>query len=318
MNKKSLRRMAAAGTAVLIAAGSVVMFAGCTTSNNPEVTITYSFNGKDYEVEYVLSRIDAPRTVQHFIELADAGYYNGFTADGVEYKFVVHDYEGESGTRLYTGGYGLGEDGLVEADYFSIVNALSGNGTAFTQTVWKDEARTQPLYSVYGEFSENGVEQENGRDISATTGALVMYYTPKLGRDGNGNRIGADEEVWVERIDGGSANDGEKYQLVGYEYNSATSMFYTFTGETMTESDSYCVFGKVKNYEEQMTDGLLAAIEEYKETLDEDASFTQTMSDQVLNRYDVFENVQKGNLDADFETPVDTPIYIKSVKVTKY
>ena len=50
MNKKVLRRVAAVGITSLIAVGSVAMFAGCTQSNNPEVTITYSFNGEDYEV----------------------------------------------------------------------------------------------------------------------------------------------------------------------------------------------------------------------------------------------------------------------------
>ena len=84
MNKKVLRRVAAVGITSLIAVGSVAMFAGCTQSNNPEVTITYSFNGEDYEVDYILSRSDAPMTVQHFIELADAGFYDGL---------VVHDYQ---------------------------------------------------------------------------------------------------------------------------------------------------------------------------------------------------------------------------------
>ena len=90
MKKNLLRRVFAVGTTALVAVGSVAMFAGCTTSNNPEVTITYTFNGEDYEVDYILSRIDAPRTVQHFIELADAGFYDGL---------VVHDYRSNA---LYT------------------------------------------------------------------------------------------------------------------------------------------------------------------------------------------------------------------------
>ena len=48
MKKKILRRVVAVGTTALIAAGAMAMFAGCTTSNNPEVTITYTFNGEDY------------------------------------------------------------------------------------------------------------------------------------------------------------------------------------------------------------------------------------------------------------------------------
>ena len=51
MKKKILRRVVAVGTTALIAAGAMAMFAGCTTSNNPEVTITYTFNGEDYKVD---------------------------------------------------------------------------------------------------------------------------------------------------------------------------------------------------------------------------------------------------------------------------
>ena len=298
MKKNLLRRVFAVGTTALVAVGSVAMFAGCTTSNNPEVTITYTFNGEDYEVDYILSRIDAPRTVQHFIELADAGFYDGL---------VVHDYQSNA---LYTGGYELEGRDLVEVDYLSTVKALElEKGITFTQSVWADEARTVPLYSVYGEFSKNGVEQENGKELSATQGALVMYYTDK----GTGS-----EQVCVSRADGGADNDGEEYQMLGYKYNSATSLFYTFTGETFSDSASYCVFGKVADYKSQMTDGLLKAISDYIETLDEDDSFTESLTNQKLNSYDYFPSVQTAGLTADFKTPIDMPIVVKSVRVTKY
>ena len=147
MNKKVLRRVAAVGITSLIAVGSVAMFAGCTQSNNPEVTITYSFNGEDYEVDYILSRSDAPMTVQHFIELADAGFYDGL---------VVHDYQDYT---LKSGGYRLTNGALEEVNYLEAVKALEAEkDVTFTQSVWADEERTVPLYSVYGEFSANGVE----------------------------------------------------------------------------------------------------------------------------------------------------------------
>ena len=257
MKKNFLRRAVAVGATALIAVSSVAMFAGCTTSNNPEVTITYTFNGKDYAVDYVLSRVDAPKTVQHFIELADAGFYDGL---------VIHDYQDYT---LKTGGYKLENGQLVEVDYLTTVKALEADGASFTQSVWADEERTIPLYSVYGEFSANGVEQENGKEYVHSEGALVMYYTPKKGQGGT------DEQVWVQRADGGVDNDGNEYQRLGYEYNSITSLFYTFTGESRTESDSvYCVIGKAKNYTEQMEEGLLAAITEYEDTLEEEDSFT--------------------------------------------
>lgn len=301
MKKNFLRRAVAVGATALIAVSSVAMFAGCTTSNNPEVTITYTFNGKDYAVDYVLSRVDAPKTVQHFIELADAGFYDGL---------VIHDYQDYT---LKTGGYKIENNTLVEVDYLTTVKALEADGASFTQSVWADEERTIPLYSVYGEFSANGVEQENGKEYVHSEGALVMYYTPKKGQGGT------DEQVWVQRADGGADNDGNEYQRLGYEYNSITSLFYTFTGESRTESDSvYCVIGKAKNYTEQMEEGLLAAITEYEDTLEEEDSFTTELKNQPLNRYDYFRNVQTAGLTADYAAPILMPITVKSVKVTKY
>ena len=301
MKKNFLRRAVAVGATALIAVSSVAMFAGCTTSNNPEVTITYTFNGKDYAVDYVLSRVDAPKTVQHFIELADAGFYDGL---------VIHDYQDYT---LKTGGYKIENNTLVEVDYLTTVKTLEADGASFTQSVWADEARTIPLYSVYGEFSANGVEQENGKEYVHSEGALVMYYTPKKGQGGT------DEQVWVQRADGGVDNDGNEYQRLGYEYNSITSLFYTFTGESRTESDSvYCVIGKAKNYTEQMEEGLLAAITEYEDTLEEEDSFTTELKNQPLNRYDYFRNVQTAGLTADYAAPILMPITVKSVKVTKY
>ena len=298
MKKKFLYRVAAIGTSALVLAGSVAMLAGCTTSNYPEVTITYSFNGEDYAVNYRLSRVDAPKTVQHFIELADAGFYNGM---------VVHDYQDYT---MKTGGYRLVDGELVEVDYLSEVRRLDEEGNAFTQSVWADEERTIPLYSVYGEFSANGVENENGKEYVHSQGALVMYYTDK----GSGN-----EQVWVERADGGADNDGNAYQQLSYGYNSTTSLFYTFTGESRTSADSfYCVIGMATNYEEAMTNGLLAAINEYEDTLDEGVTFTEAQTAVPLNQYDYFRSVQTAGLTDDFETPVSMPIIIKSVEVTKY
>ena len=72
------------------------------------------------------------------------------------------------------------------------------------------------------------------------------------------------------------------------------------------------------NYSEAMTNGLLAAISEYEDTLDEEETFTETQTAVSLNQYDYFRSVQTAGLTADFETPVLMPIIIKSVEVTKY
>ena len=68
-----------------------------------------------------------------------------------------------------------------------------------------------------------------------------------------------------------------------------------------------------------MTDGLLAAIQEYEDQLDdENETFTTSLTNQKLNTYDYFRSIQTAGLTADYETPLNMPIIIKSVEVTKY
>ena len=303
VKKKTLRRVGALVCSAVIGSAALAMFAGCTTKH-PEITITYTFNGKDYKVDYVLSRNDAPKTVQHFIELANAGFYDGM---------VIHDYQSSA---LYTGGYYYSEtddDGLVEVDYFTRVRELeTEKGIKFTQTVWQDEARTTPTYTVYGEFVSNGAYTEYSRENSYSKGALVMYYTEKGGND----------QVWVARADGGKGNNGNPYQEVAYAKNSATSLFYTFTGSsaTGTVASDYCVFGKASNYSQLSngSDGLLDAIADYIEELEGEESFTETVSGYRLNRYEFFEDVRTSDKTADYSFPREQPIIVKSVKVNKY
>ena len=299
MKKKNLRRFAAIASSAVLCAGMSVMFAGCTT-NNPEVRITYTFQGEDYEVNYRLSRLDAPKTVTHFIELADAGYYDGT---------CVHDYDG---TYLYMGGYTIEGSELRPLDYFNKIKELEADSkTAFTQSVWMDNDARTPLYTVYGEFEANGNYPQNGRELTHEKGALVMFYTDK----GNFNK-----RVITLRNDGGKNNNGEKYDSKLYKHNSATSLFYTYTGTSGAALDeNYCVFGKAKedDYEKQFEDGLLAAIKEYEESLAEDISFAEENTVR-LNKYEPFEDLRKGDIDATFRTPIDKPIIVKSVKVTKY
>ncbi len=301
--KHNVRRIISLASVLTLGACTLGMFAGCTTQH-PEVTITYSFNGKDYAVTYILSRNDAPKTVQHFIELADAGYYDGM---------CVHNY---TSSAMYSGGYKLNGSELEEVDYFSTVKQLEAEkDITFTQSVWKtDEAKT-PLYTVYGEFYRNGVDNERSREYKHSEGALVMYYTPKVS-----DKNKRDIDVTVERADGGKNNDGNAFQVAPYSLNSATSLFYTFRSASNTEYDRlYCVFGKADadDYKNQLENGLFAAIEEYEETLSEDSSFTEERT-QKLNRFEPFEEIAKGDMDETFQTPVDRPIVIKSVVVNKY
>ena len=213
---KKIHRILSVVSAAVVSAAAFAMFAGC-DSAEPEVTITYSFLGEDYEVEYTLSRKGAPQTVQHFIELADAGYYDGT---------CIHSYES---SYLYGGAYVYNEEtkSIVEKDYYNEVKDLKLTQTVYT--LGEDGKRGEPLYTVRGEFSENGVEG-NTKTLTHQQGALAMYYTSK-----GDSRV----RVGTIRSDGGSDNNGEEYQSGDYyKYNCTTSMFYTFTGAgTLPELD---------------------------------------------------------------------------------
>ena len=209
--KKSLRVFAVLST-VAIGAASVALFAGCDT-DTPEVTITYEFNNTEYEVEYVLSRKGSPQTVQHFIELADAGYYDGT---------VIHDYQ-NNGIFVYGGAYVYNSEGeLEEKDYWKELRDYEKeNGFTFTQTVFatgKDIAKylgeageyvaggksynadseKVPLYTLHGEFSGNGVTSNSKTYRHNMRGVLAMAYTDK-GSDST--------SVRTVRSDGGANNN---------------------------------------------------------------------------------------------------------------
>ncbi len=302
MKSKLVRRVAAIASSAVLAAGAVCMFAGC-TSKHPLVTVTYSFNGKEYAVEYELSRLMAPQTVQHFIELADAGWYEGT---------CIHDY---NESFMYGGGYTVDEDGeLQEKDYFAFVKGYEADHDAFTQSVRKNDEVQTPLYTVYGEFSDNGcvpasVEYKHER------GALVMYYTDK---SDTGNF-----DVVVDRADSGKGNDGEKTQLVKYSLNSATSLFYTCLNTDSSRDSKYAVFGKVTDLTESGAfEQLIAAISSYRDALEEGVDFTVTEEPRLdtLDHVgdDDFANVRGGNNKASFSFPKEMPIVITSVTVDKY
>ena len=126
--KRKLHRIVAFGAAAVLTVSAAAMLAGC-TSSNPEVTITYSFNGNTYEVEYKLSRSDAPQTTQHFIDLADAGYYDGT---------CIHNY---TSTAMYGGGYTFEDGELKEKDYFAEVTKLEVTPSASPSTMSRTAKR---------------------------------------------------------------------------------------------------------------------------------------------------------------------------------
>ena len=257
-------------------------------------------------MDYILSRKGAPQTVRHFVELADAGYYDGT---------VIHDYQ-SSGSFLYGGGYtwNADEKEIVERNYWDWVTTYEAeHNYTFTQSVYYNDKGT---YTVYGEFSENGCTDNSKKyshNYTLYPGALVMYYTDK-GKDTT--------RVKVNRSDNGDNNNGETEQEGNqYKYNCATSLFYTYTG-TSSRSDLdrlYSVFGHAKDFSQLKA--LLDAVSEYEEnnlTGDEE-TFTEEFTVENVNRYDPINNglVSNAKIPGTYNVPVE-PITLKTVKVTKY
>lgn len=291
--RKLFRGITIAAT-MLVGSCSLLAFAGCDTKY-PEVTITYEFNGKKYEVDYVLTRNGAPQTVQHFLELADAGFYD---------DTVIHDYQ-DGGLYIHGGGYTLDEDGeLEEIDYWTKVKELeSAKNMTFTQTVFRGAER-EPLYTLRGEFSANGVTKNNKSYYHNQKGTLVMYYMDK-GQNSDSTRVSTLQ------------NDGKDYREQElYSYNSATSMFYTYTSSISNSKldAQYCAFGRTKDYEQ--LEALISAVNEVSEARDSENPFIITKA-MTLNQHDPFTEVRDAKIQTEYNVP-DIPIIIKSVKVKKY
>ncbi len=201
------------GILALTAFGCVSMMTACETSR-PEVKITLSFQDEEYELDYTLYRKIAPATVAHFLALAENGYYDGL---------CVHDY---AEARLYTGGYKYNDatvDKLEEKKYFDLVKQYEG----FPTTVFKDEAKTLPTYTLYGEFEANkGFKVENG-EKKESFGSLTMYYT---------NKSECLDKVTLNHPEAGEKKNCE------YAMNSTTSLFFISLTETEKSNKGYCTF----------------------------------------------------------------------------
>ena len=172
--KKTLKRALCtilAGTGMV---ASLTMFSACTT-NRPQVEIHISFNGESYTLAYRLYRKLAPSTVQHFIELAENGYYDGL---------CVHDYQADS--RMYTGGYTYDANvsangGLVEKNYFETVSVLGREGP-LARVRHEDTGRV--LWTVASRlWQKDGKSHAETTDyaLSVEEGDLlrVVYQTPR-------------------------------------------------------------------------------------------------------------------------------------------
>ncbi len=325
---KAVRRAACFFLAALLLIGSVFMFTSC-QSSWPKVTISIRFNGTTYHIEYRLYRKFFPSTVQHFLELADAGYYDGL---------CFHDYDEAVG--MFTGGYtyddALREDtkqGLVERDY---QDWIEENNVSLTQTVFEhvDDGlvpdESTGLNTVVGEFSQNNYTIENNdKNYGALKeGALVMYYYNEQ-LSGVTSSAGHDDDVTVRRNtrratdrEAGITGNARWYETRNYRYNSATSLFYiSFESNSSVETE-YCVFGELYDDDaEEEYEELMSAIESYIEKNDldgedeDDPGFTEETDSLPILQDDWY--YADYNLTAVFEVPVE-PIVIQRIRVNRY
>ena len=283
MFKKTMKKIACGALALASSVACLGTFTACETSH-PEVKIVLSFNEKDYVLEYKLYRKITPSTVNHFLFLAEKGYYNGL---------CVHDYDA-SNLKMYTGAYSWDKETeeLQEKDYFSFVSEYS----SFPHSVWMDAEKQVPLYTLRGEFEKNDVGLEKGEFIKENFGTLTMYYYQK------------NSDSRIHMADGSGGTTGREY-----DYNATTSMFYISMVTSATTTNSYCTFATLKKGKDRL-EALQDAIDAYTEDLGEDESFVEERT-VTVDRYDSIVSGQ--NRKETFEFPKE-PIIIKSVTVEKY
>lgn len=290
---KNLKKTASALCVGTVALASALTLAGCDTAH-PTVKMVLEFQATEYELNYTLYRNMYPATVQHFIELAENGYYDGM---------CVHSY---SSSHLYSGAFTYnsadvnnGRGGLEYVDYYSIVKGYK----SFTQTVFDmdDVSYSSGTYTVYGEFSNNGFSVENN-GLKHQYGSLAMYY----------NDI---SDICETKVSTRLSSDTSKYAYKDYKFNSATSEFYIFTGTSNSSANAqYCVFG-VLDDEEPLED-LITAISDFitnQQKSNTDYEFTTTYEKVLVDENDAYAPRHYVSYDIPNEE-----ITIKSVKVTGY
>lgn len=283
--------------AALLVLTASLAFVGCETKR-PEISMKITFNGETYELEYVLYRNMYPQTVAHYLELIDMGYYDGT---------VIHDYQSN---RMVGGGYYYEsadadvEDDLLEKDYDAATKDENGNVTLDNVSVWADADKTVAYNTLYGEGTKQLTIENNG--LTNQFGALGTYYYTPL-------RTSEDLKVWVQKN-----GTGEMVER-NYCYNSATSLFYLFTGSSASNPE-FCTFGLLKDSgDEETFQNLLDAIEEYTlETLNGgDEEGTEVFTTEVPRTIEDEYWDESSYEDVTFNVP-RAKIVIEKVSVLKY
>ena len=324
MSKNTKKAFLAAALAALVSVSAGV--SACGTTKHPNARITIEFNEKSYVIDYMLYRNMYPQTVQHFIELADAGFYD---------EIIVHDYksaEWVSGAYSYNAEFGEGEDrartdydvsysrgamaeyleaNCKEKEYYSLVTEGIKKGD-FTASVYKGSipdtdsngnvllSADYALPTVIGEFSANKHTIENDKGLTASYGSLKMFYYKKDVKS-----------VFVQ--------NGAGQVLYGdYNYNCATSLFsMQVSNSPLYDANNYAVFGQLKNdAAKDALQELTEAISDYITTLGSSLKWSTSASMKV-DREDTYAEEGGRDIEVSFTVP-SMPLIVRSVKITKH
>ena len=312
---KKIKRILITFALATVVAFSAALSACTIKTKHPRAAITIEFNDETYKIEYTLYRNMYPQTVQHFIELADAGYYN---------DMIVHHY---TGTEWYTGGYSYEAadehfaygTAYTNGDMTNYLNEtskeqqyydLAANGT-LTPSVYKTDSfdgnnntvkAEDALPTLIGEFTANDHNIKNGA-LTADYGVLKMHYYDK----GNTN-----QQVAIK-------NSFNQILMHDYKYNAATSIFTIQTSQSSGHTGTnYAIFARLRNDKQaDKLDALLEAIADYQDgTTTANGNFTTSVSTDV-DKLDTFAKDEGRNISTSF-TMTSVPIIIRSVKITKY
>lgn len=288
--------------------GVAATMSACST-DHPEAKITVNYDGTQYVLNYRLYRNMYPRTVQHFIELADNGFYD---------NTIVHDYSSSSYMRMggysyvendeynyataYDGGVdemrGYLENASLEQAYSVLADPAAGKVTPTVYVDYEDGKYYDPLNTLIGEFSNNQHKIENGA-LKSAFGCLRMYYSPK-----NTDTIKKSPILNNGRV---RVDNGRDLGVEGeYRYNSATSLLsiQLSNPSSPTTDSSYCIFASLQN-----TDVLTELTTAIRNNL-------RTLSVPVtIDNYDA---ILGANANSATYSVSKTPIKIVSVSITKY
>ncbi len=280
-------------------------FAGC-TSDHPEAKVTIKFNDVSYVLEYKLYRSYYPQTVQHFIELADAKFYD---------NTIIHNYS--AGSYWYGGGYSYNAQVDGEAtDYVSDFNDkamedylynnskekayynLAGKLTPSVYRDYIDGKYVGALSTLIGEFGSQHTFKY-GDGLKSSYGCLRMYYSEK------------DTDAVVHLRKTGSVG---KDLLDGYEANSATSLFTIQVSSSTSADSDNAIFAVLQNTDKLKE--LQTAITDYiNDNALTTTTFTSTYNDIQVDLLDEIIG-ETGNQVS--YTLTKEPIIVESVRITKY